>query len=123
MVASTTETSFNKITFNQENFHVLLFIYRLKLKQFEKLNGSKKSFKLMKFQGNIPKYPKDSSKRFCLGTEKQNLKEVPGSIDQIENSRFLKKFGYSPWVNNQIIKIHIPFRSTSPGAVPGDGIE
>jgi len=48
MVASTTETSFNKITFNQKNFHVLLFIYRLKLKQFEKLNGSKKSFKLMK---------------------------------------------------------------------------
>jgi hypothetical protein len=41
MVASTTETSFNKITFNQKNFHVLLFIYRLKLKQFEKLNGSK----------------------------------------------------------------------------------
>ena len=48
MVASTAETSFNKISFNQKNFHVLLFIYRLKLKQFEKLNGNKKSFKLMK---------------------------------------------------------------------------
>ena len=49
MVASTIETSFNKITFNQKNFNVLLFIYRLlNLKQFEKLNGNKKSFKLKK---------------------------------------------------------------------------
>ena len=49
MVASTTETSFNKISFNQKNFHVLSFIYRLKLKQFENLNGIKNSFKLTKF--------------------------------------------------------------------------
>ena len=42
MVASTTETSFNNISFNQKNFHVLFFIYRLKLKQF--LDGSKKPF-------------------------------------------------------------------------------
>jgi hypothetical protein len=48
MVASTTETSFNKISFNQKNFHVLSFIYRLKLKQFENLNGIKNSFKLHK---------------------------------------------------------------------------
>ena len=46
MVASTTETSFNKIDFNQKNFHVLLFIYRLKLKELEKLNGNKNHFKL-----------------------------------------------------------------------------
>ena len=46
MVASTTETSFNKITFNLKNFRAYLFIYRLKLKQFEKLNGSQKSFNL-----------------------------------------------------------------------------
>jgi hypothetical protein len=52
MVASTTETSFNKISFNQKNFHVLSFIYRLKLKQFENLNGIKNSFKLTKLKKN-----------------------------------------------------------------------
>ena len=63
MVAYTTETSFNKITFSQKNFHVLLFIYRLKLKQFEELNGSKKSFKLMKFMFYVQnKYGSETSK-------------------------------------------------------------
>ena len=38
MVASTIEKSFNKISFNQNN---VLFIYRLKVKQFENLNGGK----------------------------------------------------------------------------------
>ncbi len=55
MVASTTETSFNKISFNQKNFHVLSFIYRLKLKKFENLNGIKNSFKLTKFRRNLLK--------------------------------------------------------------------
>ena len=53
MVASTTETSFNKITFNLKNFRAYLFIYRLKLKQFEKLNGSQKSFNLNKLKAYI----------------------------------------------------------------------
>ena len=36
------------IEFNSCSLILLLFIYRLKLKKFEKLNGNKKSFKLMK---------------------------------------------------------------------------
>ena len=48
MVERTIVTSFNKISFNQKNFQILSFIFRLKLKQFENLNGIKNSFKLTK---------------------------------------------------------------------------
>ncbi len=50
MVASPAETSFNRISFNQKNFYVLSFIYDLKLKQFDNLNGIKNSFKLTKLK-------------------------------------------------------------------------
>ena len=39
---------FNKIIYDQNKSHILLLVHRLKLKRFEKLNGNKKSFKLMK---------------------------------------------------------------------------
>jgi hypothetical protein len=64
MVASTTETSFKKISLNQKNFHVLSFIYRLKLKQFENLNGIKNSFKLKKL--NISAELKNKRKKYLL---------------------------------------------------------